>query len=166
MRKLICLLTACAVAAPAYAAPPKVRGLKDIYAAGFKDCIGPMEKFVTFVHDDDDAYAYLGVWSQTKPNGEMATIMTSEGYSDGQSIATITAVKTASGCNVSLTQAFVVPSQTCPTVRDETFKEWKFYSDLNGATLYEDPTTPNGNVALTPIGKTGCMIVKSLVAFE
>jgi hypothetical protein len=167
MRALICFLAACATASPAYAAPPKVRALADIHKAGFKDCIEPMARFVTFVHDDDDAYAYLGVWSQEKPNTEMATVLTSEGYTDGHSLATITAVKTANGaCNVTLTQAFVTPEQTCPRVRDESFKEWKFYSELNGATLYEDPTTPNGNVAMTPVGKTGCLIVKNLVAFE
>ncbi|MFZ5720211.1 MAG: hypothetical protein ACOY5Y_12210 [Pseudomonadota bacterium] len=167
MRAVIAALAAVAMATPSFAEPPKVRGLQDIYKAGFHDCAEAMADFVRFVHEDDEAYAYLGVWSQAKPNAEMATVLTSQPYTDGHGIATITGIKTVSGaCNVTLTQAFTVPDQTCPKLRDDAFKGWKFYSEFSGSTLYEDPTTPNGNLTLTPMGETGCLIVKQLVRYE
>lgn len=167
MSKLIPALLAVAIALPAQAEPPKVRALTDVYAAGFRDCIPPMQEFVQFVHEDDENYAYLGLWSVDKPNGSMSTVLTSQAFTDGHSISTITAVKTSTGgCNVTLTQSFVVPEQTCTDVKGDTFKEWKFKSDFNGATLFEDPTTPNGHAVMTPVGKTGCLIVKSLLRLE
>ncbi|RAK66489.1 hypothetical protein [Phenylobacterium kunshanense] len=165
-RPFVIALAGAAIAAPAHGAPPKVQALKDIYAAGFQDCADAMGEIVKFVHEEED-YAYLGLWSAAKPNTEMATAMTSQSFTDGHGIATVSAVKTVGGgFNVTLTHVFIVPNQTCAQLRDTTFKAWKFYSDFGGASLYEDPTTANSNAALTPIGKTGCLIVKNLLRLE
>jgi hypothetical protein len=167
IRKATLALAALAIAAPAQAEAPKVRALKEIYAAGFHDCADRMADFVAFLHEDDENYAYLGLWSQNKPNAETASVVTSQAYTDGHSIATVSAVKTlGGGCNVTLTQSFVVPDQTCAALKKSSFKAWKFYGELNKAEVLEDPTTANSNVVLTPIGKTGCMIVKHIVGFE
>jgi hypothetical protein len=166
MKSFVWAMAACALAAPANAAPPSVRALQAGYQAGFRDCAAAAEPFVKFVHEDDAAYGFMGVWSKSRPNAEMLGVVTSEAYGDGQGLSTISAVKTASGaCNVTVTQAVLIPSRSCADLKGSTFKDWKLLNELNGAPIYQDPTTSDISVVLTPVGKTGCLIFKHLMAF-
>lgn len=166
MHKLVLALSALAIALPAQAQPPKARALQDIYKAGFKDCIPAMEKFVEFVHDDDAGYSYIGKYAIENANQSSSTAITVQRFDDGQGVASITAVKTIAGkCDVSLTHTFAVPSQTCDEIRTTVFKDWKLFTAMHESNTYQDPTTPNGHVVLSPIGTSGCLIVKNLVGF-
>jgi hypothetical protein len=168
IRKFVLAFAALAAAAPVHAAePPKVRAMKDIYGAGFRDCSDRMAEAVAFVHEDDDAYDYLGLWSIKKPNTEMATALTSQAFTDGHGVATVTAVKTPGGaCNVSITQALTTPDQTCDALKKDSFKEWKPYAEFNEAELLQDPTSDGSHIVLTPVGKTGCLMVKHIMIHE
>jgi hypothetical protein len=59
----------------------------------------------------------------------------------------------------------LIPSRTCPDLKASTFKDWKLFNELNGAPIYQDPTTSDISVVLTPVGKAGCLIFKHVMAF-
>lgn len=166
MHKLIIALAALAIGSPVEAAPPKVRALQDIYQAGFKDCAPAMERFVQFVHEDDESYSFVGKFSLDDANRSSAGAVTVERFTDGQGVASITGTKTAAGaCDVVLTHTLVFPAETCDAVRTTAFKEWKLFMQMNESNVYEDPSTPNGHAVLSPIGATGCLVVKHLMGF-
>jgi len=166
MKSLGLVLALCAVTSNAYAAPELTRAVKQGYDAGFHDCAGALDPLVKFVHDDDQIYAHFGRWSAERPNEETFSSLTSETYADGKGIASFTATKNAAGkCSITMTQVIVVADKICATLRTTVFKDWKDYGELNGDKIYEDPTTPNANLILTPIGQTGCLLLKSVVGF-
>jgi hypothetical protein len=49
-------------------------------------------------------------------------------------------------------------------VRETIFDKWKYFADMAGAGVYEDPTTANVNVILSPT-KSGCLVVKTGILF-
>ena len=166
MHKFVLALTALAVALPAQAAPPKARALQDIYKAGFTDCAPAMEKFVEFLHEDDETYSYVGKFAIDKTNQSSASAITVVKYPDGQGVASITGTKNAAGaCDVVLTHTLVVPGQTCDELRTTAFKDWKLFSQMNESNVYQDPTTPNGHAVLSPVGDKGCLMVKHLIGY-
>lgn len=166
MHKFALALAAISVAMPAQAQAPKVRALQDIYKAGFKDCAPAMERFVKFVHDDDEAYSFVSKFAVEDTNRSTAGAVTVERFSDSQGVASITATKNAAGkCDVVLTHTFVFPEMTCDALRAEALKDWKLFLKLNEANVYEDPTTPNGHAVVSPAGK-GCLLVKHLMGFD
>lgn len=165
MRAFVWALSACAIAMPSHAEPPKVRALGDIYKAGFHDCAPAMEKFVQFVHENDASYSYVGKFALERANESSAGAVTVEKFADGQGVATITGTKNAAGkCDVVLTHTLMIPDPTCEALRNSALKEWKFFSQMNETGVYEDPTTPNGHAFLSPIGK-GCLLVKHLIGY-
>jgi len=167
MQKFVLALSALAIALPAQSAPPKVRALQDIYKAGFTDCAPAMEKFVKFVHEDDDSYSYVGKFALEKANQSSASAITVVKYPDGQGVASITGTKTAGGkCDVVLTHTLIVPAQTCDELRTTVFKDWKLFVQMNESNVYQDPTTPNGHAVLSPAGDKGCLMVKHMIGFD
>lgn len=166
MRPTVATLLALALAAPVQAQePPKSRVLQKGYEAGFKDCARALERFITFVHEDEDDYGFLSTWSTKRPNDEMMTAMTAQAFTDGHGVTTFAAVKTAPGaCDVTLTQTITLPELPCEKVRTDAFKDWKLYTELSGLPVLEDPTDTNTNVTLAPLGQTGCVIVKHILA--
>lgn len=164
MKRALLILAALTLPLPAdaqSAPPPTTRAVQAGFAAGFTDCAGPLDAAVKFVHEDDQAYAQLGTWSKDNPNGEAFNTVTSERLPGGQSVTSFTGVKTASGkCDTLFTQVLAVPAKSCEALAKTSFKGWKYYSDLNGAAVYEDPTSPSVNVILIATSKTSCVIVK------
>jgi len=158
-----------ALAAPAMtpAATDKLsRAAQQGYDVGFRDCAAAVDNLVKFIHEDDQNYAYFGQWSATDPNRETFSSLTSEVYNDGKGLTAFAATKNAAGkCSVVVTQTVVIPNTICATLRETTFKTWKEYAELNGDKILEDPTTPNANVVLTPIGQTGCLLLKHIVSY-
>lgn len=166
MRPMIIGLIALALATPVRAQePPKARAVLGGYNAGFKDCARALERFVVFVHEDDDAYGFLSTWSTTRPNDEMMTAITSETFTDGHGVTTFAAVRTASGtCDLTLTQTITLPALPCDKAREDAFKDWKPYTELSGLQVYEDPTDANTTATMIPLAKSGCVIVKHILA--
>lgn len=166
--RLLLAVAALAVAtpAPAPAAEPEVRVLKEGYKAGFRDCAAAAEKVVRFIHEDDSAYGYIATWATKKTNESMLGAVTSESYADGQGVTTFSAVKAASGgCDVSATQTLMIPEKPCDELRKASFADWKDYTEIDGLPVLSDPRDPNASLTLMPIGKTGCVLVKHLIAF-
>ena len=167
MHKLVLALSALAVSLPAQAQPPKARALQDVYKAGFKDCIPAMEKFVQFVHENDESYSFVGKFALENANQSSAAAITVEKYDDGQGVASITGTKNAAGkCDVVLTHTIVFPEMTCDALRTTGLKDWKLFVQMHESNVYQDPTTPNGRAVLSPVGKTGCLLVKHLMGFD
>jgi hypothetical protein len=54
--------------------------------------------------------------------------------------------------------------ETCAKLRDTTFKEWKYYSDLGTNPMYEDPTSDSVVVTLANTAD-GCLIIKTGLLF-
>lgn len=170
IRRALLILAALAVATPAPAAAPAeepgVRALKEGYKAGFRDCAAAAEKVVRFFHEDDAAYGFIATWATQKTNESMLGAVTSESYADGQGVTTFSAVKAASGgCDVSATQTLMIPEKPCDELRKAAFADWKDYTEIGGLPVLSDPRDPNASLTLMPIGKTGCVLVRNLIAF-
>ena len=167
----LCALALNAAAAPA--ATPSAAKSTDLsravaqgQKAGFRDCGPAMDMAVKFVHDDDASYAHFGRWSSEAPNDETFTSLTSATFQDGKSLTAFTGTKNARGkCSVGFTQFLIIPDKICSTLRKEAFAGWKEYGELGADKIYEDPTSPNADVVLVPVGQTGCVIVKTFVGF-
>jgi hypothetical protein len=122
---------------------------------------------VEFAHEEDEEYGYYGLWATEKPNDSMATAVTVQSFTDGQGVASITGARNhKGGCDVVITHTIALPDKSCDDMRKTSFKEWKLWSKMDPATVHEDPTTPNGNAVLTPLGKKGCLVVKTLVGYD
>jgi hypothetical protein len=142
------------------------RAVKQGYDVGFHDCAAAMDGFVKFVHEDDAAYSHFGQWSVKNPNEETYSSLTSETYPDGKGLTSFETTKNARGkCSVTFTQVLLIPNTICAVLREGAFKTWKEYGELNGDKIYEDPSTPNASVVLTPIAQAGCMVLKHVVGF-
>ena len=168
MKKLALLLAALVAPLPAAAQqlPPASAAVKQGVQNGFTSCAAPLDTAVQVVHGQDQAYAFVGTWSQRNPDAEAYNALTSQRYPDGHGLASLTGVKAASGkCNVVFTQALVVPEKTCEALRKEAFAEWKFYVNLGGVNTYEDPTSSDVSVTLLPVSKTGCLVFKQGVLY-
>jgi hypothetical protein len=150
----------------AYSAEPLSRAVQQGYDKGFHDCARALDRLVKFIHQDDSKYANFGQWSENNTNERIFSTVTSEPNSEGSGITSFTAQKNTSGkCDVSVSQ-IIYTEDSCIKVRDEDFKDWKYYGDLGGSAILEDPTSTNDNVILTSLQGNKCLIVKHLVGFD
>jgi len=144
-------------------AAPDYRAIDGLKGRGFKKCAGDASRLIKFIYDSDD-FAYLNFWHTSSPDGHSALTVTAKPYSDGPSMTALTTSPTADGtCDATLVQMFVV-ADSCAKLRETSFKDWKYYTSLGDAPLYEDPTTPSVVVALVP-SQGSCMIVKTGILF-
>lgn len=106
----------------------------------------------------------VGLWKQSDADNRIGGLLASKRYPDGSTVMTVNAMKTASGgCDAFF--SWVLPSEmSCPSIREKTFKDWKFYMDLAGVPIYDDPTTSNVQVSLIP-SQSGCIVNKTGVLF-
>jgi hypothetical protein len=139
--------------------PKDYRAIEALKSKGFVACAGTASSVLKFLHKNDD-FAYLNIWNVKAADTHAATIFTVKPYSDGHSYSSITTtVRPDGGCDAGFTQIFYF-AETCPKLRDTTFKDWKFYMDLGGVPVYEDPTSTTVVIALAPAG-TGCLVLKN-----
>ena len=165
MKNLSMLLVACLATSPVDAATPLTRAVQQAYDAGFRDCAPTLDRFVRFIHEDDTQYGFYGIWSKDAPNASMFSTTTTEITPAGNMVTTFSAVKNNSGtCDVSVSTT-VVSTSSCAAIRESTFKDWKFYGDLNGSSIYSDPTSQGDDVILTNIPNNYCLLVKRLSAY-
>ena len=126
---------------------------------GFVSCIDDHSTTVNFI-DDKSAAGFLNLWNQMKPNSHIATTMLSKQYPDGESFATVSTSPTIEGgCDTTFIQ-IIAFKETCPKLRETTFKEWKFFENIGNTPVYEAPTSPNVTVTLIPV-ENSCMIIKN-----
>ena len=165
MKTLLLIAAALTLPLPVAAeeSAPTTRAGQQAFQQGFRDCAPDLDAAVKFVHEDDAAYSQLGTWSKDHPNGEVFNSLTA---APGTGVASFTGVKTAAGtCNTLITQVVPAPTRSCQEVQKTAFKDWKYFSDLGGAPVFEDPTSGNVNVVFVPLGRKSCLIVKQVVFF-
>ncbi len=166
MQRVLALLAALALPLPAAAqhaqpATGPTRAVKPLRDAGFKDCAPQLDAMVRIVHEDDAAYAHLGAWSKERPNDEAVNVVTAEQLPGATSVTSFTGVKSASGkCDMAFTQVMAAPDVSCERLAKDLFKDWKFYGELAGSPVFEDPTTPSVSVILIAMTATSCIIFK------
>jgi hypothetical protein len=159
---LILALSVCATAEepqPEKEISKDYRAIEALKGKGFKTCADAALKVLKFMHKNDD-FAYLNTWNVKASDIHASSIFTVKSYSDGPSYASLTTSLTPDNrCDASFTQLFYF-SDTCPKLRDTTFKEWKFSMDLGGVPVYEDPTSTSVVLTLAPM-PNGCLVIKS-----
>lgn len=153
---------AAALAAATFAIPAHAQenaGLvQQATQVGVKQCAARVGEVVDYFHGKD-AYAHLAVWNKADPDKHLFHGMTTQEYTDGRQISTLAVSPQAERCDVSFTQVFIFTT-TCPAARETSFKDWKFYADLQGIPLYEDPSADSVTLALVPAG-TSCLAIKT-----
>ncbi len=158
----ISLLSLCTVAPaqePEKEKAKDYRAIEALKGKGFTTCAGNASNVLKFLHKNDD-FAYLNTWNVKGADTHAATVFTVKPYSDGHSYASLTTtLRPDGGCDAAFTQIFFF-TETCPKLRDTTFKDWKFYMDLGGVPVYEDPISTTVVIALAPAG-TGCLVLKN-----
>ncbi|MBI3794727.1 MAG: hypothetical protein HY280_08370 [Nitrospinae bacterium] len=130
---------------------------------GFLACGFAVENLAKFFFDGD--FDYLNTWNVNDAANHTAVVTGTKNYADGNIMVTISVTETKAGtCDTSFVALY--PSyKTCAQVRETTFKDWKFYSDvLSGVPVYEDPSNSAVAVALEQL-KGGCMAIKSGLIF-
>lgn len=143
---------------PAFGEDEDYGSIAQLKAKGFMACSGSQSTATKFLYNKDD-YAYLNVWNAKDPNAHLASTVTSKKFSDGAGVAVITTTPTVNGaCDSNLVQIFS-STETCSKLRETIFKEWKFFNDLGGTPVYDDPTSGNVSVVLAP-NDSGCLVVK------
>lgn len=168
LMKFLAVLAAMLALAPSAAAQqqpaqPQYQSVEALKSLGVRNCLGAVTNMTKWLYDTDD-FAYLNTWHKDAADKHMSLTMTSKAYSDGTSIAAIAVAPTPAGtCDTTFSQLFVV-KESCAKTRDTTFKEWKYYADLSGTPMYEDPTSESVVVALASV-PNGCLIVKTGMLF-
>ncbi len=154
------------LAAPsAYSADPLSKAVQQGYDHGFHDCARALDFYVRFVHKDD-LYADLGQWATTLPNNKMFSSTTSAPFPGGNAITTFSASKNTAGkCDVTFTEVFY-SQESCLKIRENTFKDWKYYRDLAGSAVLEDSTDVGDDIILTNTPNNTCLVVKHEVATD
>ena len=156
---VLSLCTAASAQEPAQEKPKDYRAVEALKGKGFTSCAPTAATVLKFLHKNDD-FAYLNTWNVKAADTHAATIFTVKPYTDGNSYASMTTtMRPDGGCDTGFTQIFFF-TETCPKLRDTTFKDWKFYMDLGGVPVYEDPTSTTVVIALAPAGN-GCLVLKN-----
>lgn len=136
-------------------------GLKE---RGFTRCAPVVSTLTQFVYNKD-TFGFINLWNAQRPNQHSTQTITAKEYSDGVSFAVIAGIpQIAGGCDGQAVQILLNP-ESCAKTRDVTFKDWKYYSDIAGTPIYEDPTSSNSNAILYPF-KGACLIIKTVTLFN
>ena len=163
---LCALVVFVAFVSPASAAEPLSRAMQQGHDEGVQFCAPAIDKMIKFVHENDDSYGMFGVWSKANPNGSMFTTTTAE-VTDGEHLITTFsgARNTTATCDVVATEV-ITTNSTCAKFREEGLKDWKYFGDMNGSSIYSDPTIDAGSdVILTSGPNDSCVVVKRITLF-
>jgi len=125
---------------------------------GVNRCAARIGDVIGFFHGED-SYGHLAVWHKADPDNHLFHGLTTQTYDDGRQISTLAVAPQGEACDVAFTQVFVFGT-SCATARETTFKDWKFYADMQGVALFEDPTADSVTLALVPAGQS-CLAIKT-----
>ena len=166
MKRVVIAAVVCAIASASQAQPKLSRAVQQGFDHGFVTCAPALDQMVKFVNENDDDYAYLGVWSVKDPDKSAFDTVTSTKDVSGNVITTFSAVPNRAGsCDVTFTMIVNSIERTCAQLRDTTFKDWKFYDDMAGPAVYEISNDIGEDVILSPIPSGGCLIVRHYVGY-
>jgi hypothetical protein len=129
---------------------------------GFAHCAPVVNRLANWLAEGEGEA--LSIWKREGADHHMGFMLLARKYVDGTVTMTISASRAPDGgCDLSFTQ--VVPmAESCAAVRDKTLPNWKYYSDMVGAGIYEDPTSDTVHALLVPSG-SGCIVKKSGMLF-
>lgn len=131
---------------------------------GFRTCAKTVSILTDFIYGKD-SFSYVNTYNTKEIDRHALLMLTSKPYSDGTSVAAVTTSPTPAGtCDGTFVQIFMI-AESCPKLRDTTFQQWKYYMDLGGVALYEDPSSDSLVVALASV-PSGCLIVKTGMIFN
>lgn len=130
---------------------------------GVTTCSSFIEDLSKFVVKEND-HGSLATWNKNKPDDRLYNALVAVKYTDGNSVAVINAINTKSGkCDGGYTTIFYL-DKSCAVARETIFKEWKFYSQLAGLVVLENPSGAVSKVLL-PAG-AGCVTVSVETAYQ
>ena len=128
----------------------------------FKYCASAVNKASNWLVGQDAGT--IGLWKPRDADNHVGVLIASKRFSDTSSLMHLSAMRTAAGgCDLSFSLVYTF-NKACSVLRDTTFKEWKFFGDVKGIPVYDDPTTSNVQVVLQPFG-IGCVVSKMGVLF-
>jgi hypothetical protein len=131
---------------------------------GFRTRAKTVSVLTDFIYGKD-SFSYVNTYNTKEIDRHALLMLTSKPYSDGTSVAAVTTSPTPAGtCDGTFVQVFMI-AESCPKLRDTTFQQWKYYMDLGGVALYEDPSSDSLVVALASV-PSGCLIVKTGMIFN
>jgi len=130
---------------------------------GFSYCAPAINKAANWLLDQG-----AGTLSQWKEGGNadnhVGVLMAHKKYKEGSVFLHLVASKNISGgCDATFSTTYVF-EQSCNSIRETTFKAWKYYGDMQGLSIYEDPTTTNVQVTFQSTS-SGCVVTKTGVFF-
>ena len=158
----LCCLAAGAAGAAAAAAAETVP-VEQAKQNGFTTCAGQVDKVANHVIGDSE-HGALSTWSKRDTDKKMFNSMAVSKYSDGHSVGVIsTSQSVAGGCDSSYTTVFHW-DKSCSAMRETTFKEWKYYTEVGGLTVLENESG-SVNKILMPAGE-GCVTVTTEVVYD
>lgn len=131
-------------------------------AQGYKYCNSAINKAANWLVDQDAGT--VAQWKEGDADRHMGVLIATRRYANGNTLLHLSAMRASDGgCDVSF--SLVVPvEKSCTGLRETTFRDWKFFGDVQGIPLYDDPTTNSISVALQPIG-TMCIVNKMGMLF-
>lgn len=135
---------------------------KNLRDKGFQYCAGPVNTLTNWLVGEDAAT--LSLWNDVAADKHVGVLIASVRDSAATRFLHLTATRTSQdGCDISFSLQANTES-SCASVRETVFKGWKFYGDVGGVTVYDDPSTPNVQVVLRQTWGV-CQVTKFGLAF-
>ena len=143
---------------------PTFRSVEALKSLGVRQCLEAMNAVAEYVHETSEV-AYINVWNKLAPDKHMTTTILSKSFADGTGLMTTAVSPTPAGnCDAHVVQIFPV-TDSCAKVRETSFKEWKYFTDLGTTPSYDDPTSDSVTAVFLSIQGGGCLIVKTGLLF-
>jgi hypothetical protein len=109
---------------------------------GSKTCINEINKIDTFLNEDAGAN---GAWSTSpkeNPEQRIYAALNVKAYNDGTwGYDAITVAPGTHGCDGTLMRVVTYPNKSCTTVRETTYKDYKYLGEIAGKAIYESGST-------------------------
>lgn len=138
---------------------PDFRSTAQLRKNGFSQCASSLNALTKFTYGSDD-FAYRVFWGQTDTNNSTASLLAAKNYADGVSYSYIVSTPTPRReCDQSFTH-IISSANSCASIRESTFKDWKYEVDLGTISTYADPTSAAVKVALLQVQAT-CIVIKT-----
>jgi hypothetical protein len=159
-RPLLLAVALCAAQAQAADTVPTEQAKKN----GFVTCGAQLDKVAQHLLSENE-HGALSTWNKITPDKRMFNSQIVANYSDGHSAAVIsTAQSPAGGCDSSYTTVFHW-EQSCSSMRETTFKDWKYFGEVGSLSVLENESGAINKI-LMPAGKNGCVTISTEVLYD
>ena len=160
IRALLLATVAATLMQSSFSQPVPARQARD---KGISACLKQIDKVASFLVKDDD-HNSNATWSTSNPDSRLFNSQITIKYSDGPGLAVMNVAPTRSGkCDASYSRIFPL-DKSCISIRETTYKEWKFNSDNFGAISISNVAGTVDGVLL-PAG-SGCVVVLTETLLE